>query len=63
MGNNSNKILRVYNISDKDTSLKISKCEFGKEIYNSNILEEEIENIIDSKVNLKKSEISTISIR
>ena len=31
--------------------------------YISNILEEEIKSVIDGKVNLRKSEISTISIR
>ncbi|WP_312258637.1 alpha-mannosidase [Romboutsia ilealis] len=63
MGNDFNTIFRVYNVSDKDTSLEISKCDFGKEIYISNILEEEIKSVIDGKVNLRKSEISTISIR
>lgn len=63
IGNDFNTIFRVYNVSDKDTSLEISKCDFGKEIYISNILEEEIKSVIDGKVNLRKSEISTISIR
>ncbi|WP_305305875.1 alpha-mannosidase, partial [Romboutsia ilealis] len=55
MGNDFNTIFRVYNVSDKDTSLEISKCDFGKEIYISNILEEEIKSVIDGKVNLRKS--------
>ena len=63
MGNDFNTIFRVYNVSDKDTSLEINKCDFGKEVYISNILEKEIKSVIDGKVNLRKSEISTISIR
>ena len=60
------KIKEAYHekvVTNKDTSLEISKCDFGKEIYISNILEEEIKSVIDGKVNLRKSEISTISIR
>ena len=63
MGNDSNIILRTYNVDDKDTTLELSKCKFGDEKYISNILEEEIKMVIEDKFNLSKSEISTISIR
>lgn len=63
MGNDSNVVFRVYNVSDEDTILELSSCKFGSEIHKSNILEEETESIRDSKVNLRKSEILTISIR
>ena len=63
MGNDSNIILRTYNVDDKDTTLELSECKFGDEKYISNILEEEIKIVIENKINLIKSEISTISIR
>ena len=60
--NKGNKILRVYNISDKNTELDIKNCKFEGEKYISNILEEKTQNIIDNKVNLRQSEIITIGI-
>lgn len=57
-----NKILRVYNVSDKSTELDINICKFKGDKYISNILEEQTQNNIDNKVNLRQSEILTIGI-
>lgn len=58
----SNKIFRAYNLLNEETELDIAKCEFEGNKYISNILEDKTQNIIDSKVKLRQSEIITIGI-
>lgn len=57
-----NKIFRAFNLLNKDTELVIEECEFEGNKNISNILEEKTQNTIHNKVNLRKSEIITISI-
>lgn len=58
-----NNILRVYNVSDKDSNLKITNCKLKGEKYKSNILEQDLEHKIEDTINLTKSEITTIAIK
>ncbi|RDY29702.1 alpha-mannosidase [Romboutsia weinsteinii] len=61
-GKENNNILRVYNLEDKESTLEIINCKIKGSKYISNILEEKTQNNIDSTVNLRKSEITTIGI-
>lgn len=58
-----NTVLRVYNVSDKESDLKIKNCKFIGKKYKSNILEQNLENSIEDTINLRKSEITTIAIK
>ncbi|MGL5315350.1 MAG: alpha-mannosidase [Peptostreptococcaceae bacterium] len=60
--NTGNKILRMYNTLNTDATLDIKDCKFEGIKNISNILEECTQNTIDDKVNLRQSEIITISI-
>lgn len=62
LNENKKTILRVFNVSEFDSSLNINRCEIKGKKYKTNILEEELKNTIEDSINLGKYEIATIAI-